>query len=80
MNEITFKDILLDIYLFVKLLCYTIYSFVDLLFKNLMPAQYVNKNIKGDNILITGAGKNNFFFYSYDIIFTKQNSSFTLFK
>ena len=50
------NDVLLDAVLIMKLLWFAMYTFVELLIRNLVPAAYLNKNIKGEIVLITGAG------------------------
>lgn len=53
--KLTMNDVLLDTVLIMKLLWFAMYSFVELLIRNLVPAAYLNKNIKGEIVLITGA-------------------------
>ena len=55
--KLTMNDVLLDTVLIMKLLWFAMYSFVELLIRNLVPAAYLNKNIKGEIVLITGAGR-----------------------
>lgn len=48
--------ILQDVYILIKMISYTIYCYFEVLFRNLAPAAYLNKNIKGEVVCITGAG------------------------
>ena len=48
--------ILQDVYILIKLIYYTLYSFIEVFIKNVVTSNYLKKNIKGDIVLITGAG------------------------
>lgn len=54
------SSVIQDIYILLKLIVYTFYTFFEVLIKNLIPANYLNKNVRGDTVLITGAGRNIF--------------------
>ena len=51
------EDLCTDILIFIKLFVYNIYCYMDSLYKNILPASYVNKDIDNEIVLITGAGK-----------------------
>ena len=56
---VDFKDVISDFILLFKLIGYAIYYIFELIIRNLAPSKFAKKNVKGDNILITGAGKFN---------------------
>jgi hypothetical protein len=51
------KEILVDIWVLVKLLVYLIYTYIENILKLfVIPDNYLRKNVKGQTVLVTGAG------------------------
>jgi hypothetical protein len=55
-NVLLNSNLLQDLLMLAKIIAYAIFSFFEILFRNILPATYLNKNIKGDVVCITGAG------------------------
>lgn len=52
-----FKDILTDVVILTFLLGYLLYSYIESLIRALVPSKNFYKDVKGDTVLITGAGE-----------------------
>jgi hypothetical protein len=51
------KEILVDIWVILKLLVYLVYTFIENILRSwVIPADYLRKNVRGQTVLVTGAG------------------------
>ena len=57
MVNITYNEVLHDVFIIVKLAVHAVYSTIELLIKNfILPASLTTKSIDNKIILVTGAG------------------------
>ena len=52
-----YKQIIEDVVLIIKILFLSLYYNAEVFFKQFIPAKYLNKDVQGQIVLITGGGK-----------------------